>query len=245
MSVTSRRKRRVFFLKWHRMLGLAASLFVLVLVVTGIALNHGHSLSLDQVGAPSWILGFYGIEPSTPAQGFKASDHWLLESDGQLFFDTSAAGRCAPPLIGALTLDNTILASCQDAIYLFTNSGDLIERSTNIPEPLQAMMLQGQRVLIQGKLNVYQFDADEFSWALTTPVTIASVAPATLPEELAQTITAKSIVSDITWERFLLDLHSGRLFGELGVWFVDLIAIVLAMLAISGVWLRLSRPRKK
>lgn len=249
MSVTPRRKIRIFFLKWHRTLGLAAALFVLVLVGTGIALNHGNSLSLDHDPAPSWALPLYGIEPALPGEGFQAGEQWLVESERQLFFNNSGIGRCAPPLIGAVALDGMILAICQDILYLFTASGELIESSVDIPEPL--LSLQGKDsassvALVQGRFRQYQFDVDAFSWLpLPNAAAIQSVKSQTLPVNIAEAIAADRVIADITWERFLLDLHSGRLFGDWGVWFVDLVAIILAVLAVSGVWLRLSRPGRK
>ena len=38
-------------------------------------------------------------------------------------------------------------------------------------------------------------------------------------------------------ERVLLDLHSGRIFGEAGVWLVDAAALLFLLLAGSGLWL--------
>jgi len=44
----------------------------------------------------------------------------------------------------------------------------------------------------------------------------------------------------MNYEQILLNLHTGCIFGEYGVYLTDLIAIILTTLAISGftVWLR-------
>jgi uncharacterized iron-regulated membrane protein len=41
----------------------------------------------------------------------------------------------------------------------------------------------------------------------------------------------------LSLERVLLDLHSGRILGEAGVWLVDAAALLFLLLAGSGVWL--------
>ena len=50
----------------------------------------------------------------------------------------------------------------------------------------------------------------------------------------------------LTFERIILDAHSGRLFGTFGVIFMDLVAVLLILLSISGVymWVRHSRSKR-
>lgn len=44
--------------------------------------------------------------------------------------------------------------------------------------------------------------------------------------------------------RVLLDLHSGRLFGTLGVWIVDAAAVAMLFLTMTGVWYALRVKRR-
>jgi len=48
--------------------------------------------------------------------------------------------------------------------------------------------------------------------------------------------------SGLSWERLLLDLHSGRLFGSVGVFIIDLAGIALLLIALSGVWVWVTKP---
>lgn len=241
MSISFRRKLRITFLKWHRGIGLAAAAFVVLLVGTGIALNHGHSLSLDHNPAPRWVLPLYGIELAAPASGFNADGQWLVAAQGQIFFNTLPMGVCQAPLAGAVSVNDMIVAVCQDYLYLFTPGGELVEATTDMPEPPVAIGQQDGKLLIAGQTTTWHFDVDDFVWQKAQQAPTA-VMPMALPAPLAQQLLERMTVADITWERLVLDLHSGRLFGELGVWFVDLVAVLLALLAISGVWLRVSRP---
>ena len=56
-----------------------------------------------------------------------------------------------------------------------------------------------------------------------------------------------SLEQRVTLARLLGDLHSGRLFGRAGVWFVDAAAILLLLLALSGpaLWWRQYRRRRR
>jgi len=45
----------------------------------------------------------------------------------------------------------------------------------------------------------------------------------------------------ISLERFLLDAHSGRFFGKYGVYVIDIAALLLLILSITGIWLWATR----
>ncbi|MGS0729088.1 PepSY-associated TM helix domain-containing protein, partial [Shewanella sp. 0m-11] len=53
--------------------------------------------------------------------------------------------------------------------------------------------------------------------------------------------------SRLTWERVLLDMHSGRFFGSLGPWIMDLVALSLLIMAFTGcyIWLQQKPPRTR
>jgi uncharacterized iron-regulated membrane protein len=76
--------------------------------------------------------------------------------------------------------------------------------------------------------------------------------PVDAPSQVTDTLWAKSsIVPDtvtasllkqhkgkgLPWERVVLDLHSGRIVGLAGVYFMDLIALLLIFLSVSGITL--------
>ncbi len=57
-----------------------------------------------------------------------------------------------------------------------------------------------------------------------------AVLPATIASELITTYQGQGL----TWEHVLLDLHSGRILGQPGVWLYDAAALLLLFLALSG-----------
>jgi len=74
--------------------------------------------------------------------------------------------------------------------------------------------------------------------------------PGLLMDASRQRIYEHSRGKGLSWERVMLDLHSGRLFGTAGVWVVDVAAVLLLFLALSGfvLWyqhMRVKRVRSK
>ena len=61
-----------------------------------------------------------------------------------------------------------------------------------------------------------------------------------IPEKHKNIIENKSIGKTITYERIIVDIHSGRLFGAVGVTLVDLVTIGIIILSLTGTitWFR-------
>jgi len=57
---------------------------------------------------------------------------------------------------------------------------------------------------------------------------------------LKRIIEDKSISSTITYERIIVDLHTGRLFGVVGVTLIDIVTLGMLILSITGTisWIR-------
>ncbi|NOQ69556.1 MAG: hypothetical protein GQ573_05565, partial [Gammaproteobacteria bacterium] len=62
--MTNRKAKKFTAFLWHRRIGLVALSLVVILVITGIMLNHTESFKLDETYVNnSWLLDWYGIEP--------------------------------------------------------------------------------------------------------------------------------------------------------------------------------------
>jgi hypothetical protein len=56
-----------------------------------------------------------------------------------------------------------------------------------------------------------------------------------LPAVLQPGLQAASVPASLNWQRLLQDLHAGRVFGWAGQWVMDLAALLLVVLALTGV----------
>ena len=237
---------RRFLLRWHRRIGVVLMLFVVVLVGTGIALNHTEDLALDRrfIQQPA-LLNHYGIPPAA-LRSVDLGATWLSQLAGrQLFLDTTAVADCEGALIGAVSLAPLLAVLCEHELVLLSADGALIDRlrqGTGLP-PSTAVGLQGKTLVLATDQGLQRLDLDSFALAgVASDGNIHWSALAEAPPELRSPLLNEERGDGISWERLLLDLHSGRLFGAAGVWAVDIMALALLLIALSGVWVWLSKP---
>ena len=235
-----RRLRLVGLLwRWHRRLGLLAAVFVLVMAASGIVLNHTTGFAFDRRFVEwGWLTGVYG-DHSAELPAFRLAGSWLTQtSGGQVFLDTREVAPCRGKLVGALQADDLLLAGCAEELLLLTTRGELVESviaGTGLPVPVQSIGLLDGDVALQVKGDWWLVDLERMEFSRRAPggsAQIHQVFTDRLPEEIRRGLP----LSDqwLTWERVLLDLHSGRLFGRLGVLGADLLGLFLCMLALSG-----------
>lgn len=236
---------RVGVLKMHRRLGMVIALFAIFLTVTGVLINHSHGLGFDSHRLNNrFLLQFYGVSPAAVKQGFNVGDHWLVQVGSELYFDEHSLGHCLV-LSGAVTTPEGGAALCADGLMLFTLQGDLIEKLSLAGLPLLGLGRGGDVVVSRVGQEVFHLDMSTGEWlqigalAATPQWSI----PAAMPGKLAETLREQNVPVELTVERLLLDLHSGRLFGRVGVGVIDAAALLLMVLAISGVWVFLVRHR--
>lgn len=235
-----RRPRLVGLLwHWHRCVGVLAAFFVLVLVTTGIVLNHSAQLRLDRnfVDWP-WLSQAYG-DGSGDLPAFQLGEHWLSRAaNGHVYFNAREVASCRGKLVGAVAAGGMLFAGCARELLLITDSGELVESvsaSTGLPVPLQAIGLVDNRVVLQASGIWWLADLDQLDFSQRAPAG-GTVIRQLVPDRLPDTIRNRIPVPDqwLTWERLLLDLHSGRLFGRAGVLWVDGVGVLVASLATSG-----------
>ena len=240
-----------FLWRWHRRLGVFAAFFVLVLALSGILLNHTSELGLDRSFVNSFGLSRLYGDHSAAMRGYQLGDHWLFQTaDGRVYLDAREVAPCNGALVGAVLSNGLFIAACDEELLLITESGQLLESvsaSTGLPAPLQGLGLVENTVVLRvseswrlADLELMDFDEYAEGGAL-----VQQVAAGLLPETVRQQVPA--LGQWLTWERVLLDLHSGRVLGRAGVWLVDIIGVFLASLAMSGLamwWLHRMRRRR-
>ena len=238
---------RLRFANWHRRIGVAVSLLALWLAVTGLLLNHNDQLQLDQNSVNSQLLmTLYGIEPPQVVS-YPVGDGWLSHlGDNRVYLDKREVAYCTPPLSGALLQGTMIVAACGGGLLLLSTEGEIIERlgeTYGFPQPVLRVADSDNLLILDSQQGAFSFDLELLSWqpyAGIQPQWIEAAQPPTL---LATYLREESLRGGLNWERVLLDLHSGRLAGYLGVLLMDAVAILMAVLAISGLWVWHSRRR--
>lgn len=244
MSPARRLRRRNTLTIWHRRLGLTAALFVLLLATTGLALNHTDGLRLDEryVGA-GWLLRWYGIEAPDQAVSFQAGESTITRLGERLYLGALPVEDHADRLIGAVSSDGFVIVALDGALLMLTTAGDRIERlgrEDGIPAGVQAVGLAGDgRIVLDAGDGVYRADAQLLAWERLHEEStgLRWSAPAAPDPALLSDLQEDYLANILTLERVILDLHSGRIFGRHGPWLMDGAAILLLVLAVTGVWL--------
>jgi PepSY-associated TM region len=247
-----RRRLMSVLWRWHGRVGLLAALFLLLLATTGIALNHSAELGLDRrfVDWP-WLSRAYG-DDSGDLPAFQVGEHWLSRAaNGRVYFDAKEVAPCSGKLVGAVALGELLYAGCTEELLVITVSGELVESvnaSTGLPASVEAIGIMDQQMVLQagGIWWLADLGLMDFSQRATASGAAQQLIARRLPESIRAAIPAPD--QWLSWERLLLDVHSGRVVGRLGVLWMDAVGVLLIILGLSGIvmwWLRRRRRARK
>ena len=203
----------------HRWVGATLLLFVVFLSVSGIAVNHASDFGLDRKYISwSWLLEAYGMKAPAPYAGMVSLEQLVVVGDGQ-------------------------------RVHLLLESGELIESidlGANLSGDIVRVGSAGDRAILDSGGILYRSDKDVTlfePWAAGTEHQIrwsGEVDPDTAGLEVLQMAWRGQ---GLTVERVLLDLHSGRILALPGRLLLDLVAIAMIMLSITGLVLSRIRAR--
>jgi hypothetical protein len=246
--MTKRKPTKFTAFLWHRRIGLAAIILVIILAITGIMLNHTERLGLDEHYVNnSALLSWYGIAPEGEPVAYRAGDHVITAWDNTLFFDDRIVTDLKQVMHGAMAGEQFIVVALDSAIILLSPQGEFIEHvSTNISfTNIQRLGMKYNRPVIETSDPLY-YIADEhiLDWDVISNEGIAWTSPYTLTEQERDRLLVSYRGNGLKLERVILDLHSGRLFGRYGSYIMDAAAIALLWLSLSGLWVWSSRRSK-
>lgn len=241
----------------HRFLALWSGVSLIYLCITGLLLNHTDTLNLDSRYVQNqWLLHAYGIKVDEQAastmQGFAGlhggESHWFSQWSGQLYFNGAPIGSCQQ-LLGVADTEVEWVVVCTDQVYLLSVSGEMLEPPMAVSFDSQSSlgMADSGVMILDEPSDQWQWNNQTLQWQVAQPkysqseINLFTATP--LPADIADEILRQSYSRLITWERVVQDLHSGRLLGQWGVWLVDISAVILLIMAISGLllWTRSGR----
>ena len=233
----------------HRFLGAGAAVFVAFMVLSGLAINHSNQLGLDQGHvSQSFLLDWYGLEGPENIHSFAVGSDWISFAGSQLYFNDNTVSTVTNG-VGAVTSHNMFIAAGSDELILLDQDGQLIERISWASR--QTGMIDSIGLLSDGSVTVmsdgqlWQADAELLSWHRISDTVTAQEwsLSRSAPTALQQSIGKQYRGHGLSLQRLLLDFHSGRIFGSIGIIVYDLLALAVGFLAISGLvlWLRSRR----
>jgi hypothetical protein len=232
--------------RFHRLFGAATAVAVILMVISGLTLNHSHHLGLDQRDvSQSYLLDWYGFGESEQIRSFAVGSDWLSFAGSQLYLNGKPVSTVRDG-VGAINKGDMLIAAGSDELVLLDPAGNMIERIPWGPVhagPIEALgLLDNTTAAIRSANQFWVADAQLLDWqrieeAAENPQW-ASPEPA--PRAIQDAIRQHYHGNGLSAERVLLDFHSGRIFGPIGVLVYDLFTLAVGFLAISGLvlWVR-------
>lgn len=244
----SRLTRAIRFARhWHARCGVLLSIFFLLLAGTGLALNHTEALDLarTQVSA-TWLMRWYGVKAEAAPPGYLLGQGYFVGSRQRWVMDGRTLPVAPEPVLGAVEAGGVRYLASTAALYLYQPDGTLIEKQSGstLPDaPIRRIGVADELVLIEVPHGIYA-SADGLDWRLHAPAAVNWARPQPLPAA-AQAQANRLFAPSLPLERILLDVHSGRILGRFGPLLMDLAAVALMVLALSGVWIYLRSLKKR
>lgn len=230
----------------HRWLGLTSVLFVLVLAATGIALNHTGELRLDsRYLSADWLLDLYGVVAPEPATSFDTGGARVTLMGSRLYVGDREAARNIDRVAGAADFGDLVAVATPAALLFIDRNAEVVDRvetTGRLPGPVDAVGRLDGRLVVSSGSAFYELDWERADFLPLDGGTqrVSFVAASPVPEPLQGRIERRYRGDGVSVERLIYDIHSGRILTRSGVFIMDLVALVLIGLALTGfyVWLR-------
>ncbi|WP_043765908.1 PepSY domain-containing protein [Algiphilus aromaticivorans] len=241
-----------FLRKWHKRAGVFAFAFMIWLGASGFLINQSAEWGYDtaRIDWPA-LMSLYGLKASPPREGFVAGNHWLAEGGDTLFLDSKpvdfSISKPRGMVASSASGQQLLYVAGRESLLLLTTDGSVYDRLTPPILPLRTIQemgtVNGDVVAIRGETESYQSPDGGMSWEPIAPAEVRWSGPSELSEAQRDALAPYSRPS-LPAERALLDLHSGQIFGEAGVWIVNIVGILSIWLGISGIWMTLRMQRQ-
>jgi hypothetical protein len=213
---------RLWLLRWHRRIGVLLSVFLLWMLVSGVLLNHADDFQWDKkaISSQFWLY-WYGVDQ--PTHQIVIANKVVTITDSGLYLFEQNLGDCSL-LLGVIYLSDQVVIACPQHLLLLTKEGEVIDQIDNqlgLQQTFTAAASENNTVFLQDLDTVYRLNTEDLSLSVIV----------NHPDTWLKPISPSARIS---MERWLLDAHSGRLFGHWGVWLIDALALFLVILVLSG-----------
>ena len=231
----------------HKFTGIAVCVFLIHLSITGIFLNHTEDLGLDEkYTASPMILALYNISMPSREESYLVDNIFISRFSDQVFMDNQPIIKSESPIMGAAFSNQILAITFPNEMVLLTQEGELIERITStseLPENIQKLGVSENILYLKTTNQVWQSSDQAQAWEVSDSSFNDWSNEVTLPDQQTKQIEIYFSGKGVSLEQFFLDLHNGNIIKNFGKWFLDLIAIFLLLLSISGIWIWLKKRR--
>jgi hypothetical protein len=241
--------------EWHKRIGLFAFFFMGWLGLSGFLINQSASWGYDTVRIDwGWVMALYGLYPEPPRTGFVAGDRWLAVTADYTLFDASPLSeRIAEPrgfVESSSGGERLLYVATESSLVVLSLEGERYDELRSPILPVSTVRrvgtaADGSAIAVQD-LDAYQSSDGGNNWQTVDPAKVSWSIPQAMPEAERSRLLEYSRPS-VSLEHVLVDMHSGRLFGEIGAWVINAVGFAAIWLAISGTWMwyRINANRRR
>ena len=226
----------------HRTIGVISAGFLILLILSGLLLQHSQLLSLDKKYLPAPLAElFYGVGIYSSLD-YQVGSNWLSHAGQWLYFNGQQTMKLSG-MRAAISCGNYIAVAGNQILWLLSQQGERLDKltiSNGLPGIIGRLgCISEQRLVISGTYQSWRASEDFYRWQPYNEVegVTWSEPSFNLPTAMRNNVLDHAQSYSVTWERLLFDLHSGRIFGLFGVLIVDLATILLLLVAITGILL--------
>ena len=231
----------------HKFTGIAVCVFLIHLSITGIFLNHTEDLGLDEkYTASPMILALYNISIPNQKESFLVDSIFISRFGDQVFMGNQPIIKNENSITGATLSNQVLFIAFPNEMVLLTQEGELIERvssTAELPENIQKLGVSGDILYLKTPNQLWQSSDQAQAWEVSDSDFNDWSNEVTMPDQQTKQIEMYFSGKGVSLEQFFLDLHNGNIIKNFGKWFLDLIAIFLLLLSISGIWIWLKKRR--
>jgi uncharacterized iron-regulated membrane protein len=226
------RHRPPFRHRLHRATGVATGFILLYLIGTGLPLQLTDPLNLaGRFVESATVLDWYGIQSADEA--YRSDD--AVQIGNRLYWKAQPVTELNG-FHGAIRYQDLAIVATDASLLVFPADAPTAPESIGLAERVRRIGLADGQVVLDTASGLRAMDpellnstptvrpAEDVAWAPLTPLAGEALASY---QQLAR-------ARILTLERLLLDLHSGRAFGAIGEWMVNLATLAMAVLAFTG-----------
>jgi hypothetical protein len=233
----------------HRFFGQAAAFVVILLALTGLALNHEEDFEfLKGTVSLDAILNLYGLEPQGEWVHYQAGPHGCTSLERGIYLDGRYLTATETPLIGVVRFQRFLAFASPNRLLLVDSAPTMEDERPQIVDQMDSASLPGelirlgrdksQQLIVETNDGSFRAGDDLLEWHLVDNVETAEVAWSEATEPTAD--QRAKVLREFRGEglprsRVMADLHSGRIFGRFGPAVMDASAVILLLLVITGI----------
>jgi hypothetical protein len=230
-------------------MGILVLLFLLLLTITGVLINHSHEFGLDKKPVKSSVLLDYYQIKAPKTIWYVSPEFYAVEN--QLWINDQKVISTERVFISLLTWHQFYIAATDAQLFIFNQMGQMVDQ-LNIPlmfsDKLQQICHHQSQLIAVLEQQTVVSDEMLLDWQPIEQKLDAECAkPSPLDEnqDIKQQIVTQYRSSFLSAEQVIQDIHSWRILGHWGKWLLDIIALIIILMSISGgyLWLRHYRSR--